>query len=242
MKSRHTKRDLVRIFKERGLRANRLLGQHFLVDHNLLELICRTAEPGEGDLVLEIGAGTGLLTGHLAESGARVLAVEIDRDLFEIASEYVGAAENVRILRADIHGKGKRLNRDVRAAVQRALPGRTLKVVGNLPYCISSDLILSLAELALPVERMVLVVQKEFANRLLARPGTRDYGPLTVLLRAQAKVKRVRDLAPGVFWPVPDVTSTLMVIRPDPARRARIRRYRRFKTLVKTLFTQRRKT
>lgn len=241
MNRRHTKRDLIGIFKERGLRAKRLLGQSFLIDHNLLEVICRTAELAEDDVVLEIGAGTGMLTWHLARTGSRVIAVELDADLCEIAREYVGSHDNVQLIHADIHGPRKTLNPTVRAAVKRELPERTLKVVSNLPYCISTDLVLSLVELSLPVERLVLVVQKEFANRLLARPGTRNYGPLTVLVRAQATVERLRDLAPSVFWPVPDVTSTLMVIRPDSERRAQIRRYRRFRSLVQTLFTQRRK-
>ena len=251
MKRRHTKRDLVKIFKERGLRANRLLGQNFLVDHNVLDLICRAGDVSADDVVLEIGAGTGLLTEHLARAGAEVVAVEIDRNLFQIACEYVGDAGNVLMLCCDIHGKRQRINPDVQAALGKTVaPGMGLKVISNLPYCISSDLLVSLLEMQLetgrpaasPVERMVLTVQREFAGRMLARPGTRDYSPLTVLLRAQAEVKRLRGLPPSVFWPVPKVESTIVQIVPDTERRAAVADYRLFKSVVNALFSQRRKT
>ncbi len=240
---RHTKRDVVRLFKERGLRANRLLGQNFLVDHNVLNFICSAAELSDGDLVLEIGAGTGLLTAHLAECGARVLAVEIDGDLFEMLSDYVGGREDVHLLHGDVHGKRRALNPDVAAALERELrPGRTLKVVSNLPYCISSDVLVSLLEMEPRPAVMVVTVQKEFAARLLARRGSRTYGALTVLLRAVADVKRLRDLPPPVFWPVPKVGSSVIRIEPSAERAARIKDYAFFKTVVRALFGQRRKT
>ena len=243
MKRRHTKRDLVRIFKERGLRANRLLGQHFLVDHNVLEFICKAGAVSEGDAVLEIGAGTGLLTWHLAQTGARVLAVEIDGELFDIARDYVGGAGNVVLVRADIHGERRRLHPEVEAALRQTVgPGETFKVVSNLPYCISSDLLVTLLEMEGRVSMMVLTVQKEFAARLVARPGSRDYGALTVLLRAQAKVKRLRSLAPSVFWPVPNVESAIVEIVPDAERAARISDYGLLRSTVNALFSQRRKT
>ena len=115
-------------------------------------------------------------------------------------------------------------------------------MVSNLPYCISTDLLISLLELPWPVERMVLTVQEEFADRLLARPGSRDYSPLTVLLGAQARVEPLRRLPPAVFWPVPRVNSTVLRILPDAERRGRIADYGRFKALVAALFSQRRKT
>ena len=241
MTRRHTKRDLVRLFKERGLRANRLLGQNFLVDHNVLDFICRAAELSANDVVLEIGAGTGLLTRHIADTGARVVAVEIDPNLFAILSDYVGDCDNVRLLNCDVHGKRRRLDPKVIAALESATSeGGTVKVVCNLPYCISSDLLLSLLEMPCRPERMVLTVQKEFADRLLARPGSRAYGPLTVLLRAQGRVERLRDLAPSIFWPVPKVASSVVQIAPgerfDPGE------LRMLKSVVSVLFNQRRKT
>lgn len=251
MKRRHTKRDLVKIFKQRGLRANRLLGQNFLVDHNVLDFICRAGDVSADDVVLEIGAGTGLLTEHLARAGAEVVAVEIDRNLFQIACEYVGDPGNVLMLCCDIHGKRQRINPDVQAALEKTVaPGMRLKVISNLPYCISSDLLVSLLEMQLeagwpgasPVERMVLTVQREFGGRLLARSGTRDYSPLTVLLRAQAEVKRLKNLPPSVFWPVPRVGSSIIRIAPDAERRSQIADYARLKAVVKALFSQRRKT
>ncbi len=247
MLRRHTRSDLIRIFRERGLRANRHLGQNFLVDHNILDFICRPANLSPEDVVLEVGAGTGLLTEHLARTGAQVLAVEIDRKLFEIASEYTGAAPNVLILCADIHGPRRRVHPEVLAALDRlthAADGarRTFKVVSNLPYCISSDLIVSLLDVNPPPQQMVLTVQAEFAARMLARPGSRDYSGLTVLLRARAKVTRLRNLPPSVFWPVPKVGSSIIQVLPEEKRLAEIRDWALFTSIVAALFTQRRKT
>ena len=243
MKRSHTKRDLVRMFKQRQLRAKRLLGQNFLIDHNILNYICNAGELAPSDIVLEIGAGTGLLTEHLARSGAEVVAVEIDRNLFDIAHQYVGQEPNVRILCCDIHGKRHRINPEVEAALEQAIaPERPLKVIGNLPYCISTDLVVSLIEMQWSVERMVLTVQEEFADRMLAAPGSRCYGLLTVLLGARADVERLKDLPPSVFWPVPRVGSAIVRVRPVPERLEQITDYTRFKYLAKVLFSQRRTT
>jgi 16S rRNA (adenine1518-N6/adenine1519-N6)-dimethyltransferase len=243
MTRRHTKRDLTRILRERDLRANRLLGQSFLVDHNVLEGIVAAGDVQPGDVVLEIGVGTGMLTGHLAQTGARVVGVEIDRGLFEIAAEYLAGFDDVRLLHRDVHGNRRELHPDVSAALDAEMAGGgTLKVVSNLPYCISSDLIVSLLDLPWPVERMILTVQKEFADRLLARPKSRHYSALSVTLRANALVDRLRNLPPNVFWPVPQVGSTVIRIVPSPDRRARIEDVRWFRSVVNALFAQRRKT
>ena len=243
MTRRHTKRDLTRILKDRGIRANRLLGQSFLVDHNVLSFICAQGGSCEDDVVLEIGAGTGMLTWHLAASGAEVVAVEIDAGLYEIAMDYVGARANVHLVHSDIHGARRTVHPEVEAALTVQVDrGRTLKVISNLPYCISSDLLVSLFELPWPVERMVLTVQTEFADRLLAGPGSRDYGPLSVELRARADVRRLKTLAPEVFWPVPKVGSAVVRIDPNPERLSGIHDLRVFRSVVKALFSQRRKT
>ena len=239
----HTKRDLVKIFKERGIAANRLLGQNFLVDHNVLEYICGAAELSDRDVVFEIGAGTGLLTEHLAQRAGTVVAVEIDKRMFDIASEYLAELKNVKLLHADVHGPRRRLNPEVEAVLAEAVaPVGRLKVVSNLPYCISSDLIISLLEMPLAVERMVVTVQEEFADRLLAGPGTRDYSALTVLVTARARVEPLRNIPPEVFWPVPKVGSTILRVTPEPERADAIRDYQLLKAVVAALFAQRRKT
>jgi 16S rRNA (adenine1518-N6/adenine1519-N6)-dimethyltransferase len=242
VKRRHTKRDLARLFTQQGLRANRLLGQNFLVDHNLLQYIVACGDVGPEDLVLEVGAGTGMLTWHLAEAGAEVLGVEIDENLFDILADYVGDRPNVHLLRSDIHGAARQIHPEVLAKIEEKAEGRTFKVISNLPYCISSELIVSLIQLPLPVERLVLTVQKEFADRLLARPGSRDYSELTVRLQARADVARVRDLAPEAFWPVPKIGSTIVRIRPNAERWDRVTAPRLFEQVARALFAHRRKT
>ena len=228
-------------------RPRKRFGQHFLAPAWATRVV-EAIRPVRGDAFLEIGPGTGAITLPLAATGLPILAVEIDRDL--AAELALKAPPNVTILTADM------LKADVLPMLSGlapqgppnpmglALPERRLRVVGNLPYYATSPILFRLVDMhrahALLHDATVMV-QKEVADRLVARPGTRDYGVLTVTLSVHARVSRLVELPPGAFTPPPKVRSTLVRLeftRPT----VRIPDERLFETLVKAIFSQRRKT
>ncbi|MBX5464335.1 MAG: ribosomal RNA small subunit methyltransferase A [Clostridia bacterium] len=222
------------LMAELGIRPNRRLGQNFLVDGRLLEAILEAAACDPETAVLEVGPGAGTLTAALLERGCRVLAVERDRRLASwLAGELAGEGR-LRLLEGDV------LRLDWRAAWCEAMRGATREmVVCNLPYAISGPLVRDLLGRERPAwERMVLLVQREFADRLLATPGEEAYGALTVLVRRYAAVERLRRVPPTAFWPVPEVDSSLVRLWPRAERPPR----EPFDSLVRAAFARRRKT
>jgi 16S rRNA (adenine1518-N6/adenine1519-N6)-dimethyltransferase len=227
-------------------RTRRPLGQHFLTPAWATRLVDRLA-PAPGDVFLEIGSGAGALTLPLAATGAPILAVDIDRQLVETLASRV--PRNVTVLHGDI------LELDVVPYLtglvpQQAHPGsgadaprRRFRVAGNLPYYIASPILFHLIELhrrhRLFADATVMV-QREVADRLVARPGTRDYGVLTVLLSVHARVSRVLDLPPAAFLPPPKVHSSVVRLEFGPPA-IRLPDERLFERLVKAMFSQRRK-
>jgi len=187
-----------------GLRPRKSLGQHFLVDQRTRQDILAALELEPGDQVLEIGPGPGNLTVSLAAVAARVLAVEVDAGLARVLAEQVARWGNVDIRVADV----------LAAPLEEWLvrPDRW-KMAGNLPYYITSPIIFRLLELTPPPPLLVLMVQKEFADRLSARPGTPDYGLLTVTTAFHASVEVIRQVASHLFWPRPEVASALVRLR-----------------------------
>jgi len=236
-----TASELAGVFRDRGIRPKRRLGQNFLIDRNLLAIVADTAAIEPGDTVLEIGAGTGSLTEVLAARARRVIAVEIDPDLATIARKSLAPLEHVRVITADILGKGKSLNPAVLEAIEAA-GAQPLRVVGDLPYGVSTPLITALITSELPIECMALTIQREVAERLLATPGTKAYGYLSVLVQLTAAVEMVRRLPPHVFWPPPKVSSAIIRIRrtapPDEVRRVEALVH----SVASALFQQRRKS
>jgi 16S rRNA (adenine1518-N6/adenine1519-N6)-dimethyltransferase len=197
------------------MRAKRRLGQNFLVDPNLQRKIVNALEPLSGDTIIEIGPGRGALTHHLADTGARLLAIELDDDLAaELAAEFQDRP-NITIIHTDI------LDWDpltLPGANGSAGDARTLvKVVGNIPYNITSPILFRLLEWPLVPDRIVLMVQKEVAERILATPGEKAYGALTVGVQAQARVERLFHVGRQAFRPVPGVDSTVIRIWPRPS-------------------------
>jgi 16S rRNA (adenine1518-N6/adenine1519-N6)-dimethyltransferase len=188
------------------VRAKRRLGQNFLVDANLQRKIVAAVEPRSGDTVVEIGPGRGALTRHLASSGARLVAVELDDELADSLADQYRDLDDVAITHADI------LEFDPATLP----PATALKVVGNIPYNITSPILFRLLEWRPAPERIVLMVQKEVADRILAAPGEKAYGALTVGVRAQAEVERLFTVGRQAFRPVPAVESTVILIRPRP--------------------------
>lgn len=197
-----------------GFRPSRRLGQNFLVDENMCRALVRDAGVQPGDFVLEVGAGCGFLTAHLAAAGARVLAVEIDPRLREVAARFLEGRAEVELVLADALAGKHRLAPEVEARLPRE---GAWKLVANLPYVVSAPLLAVASELPNPPERVQVLVQKEVAERAAAAPGTDARGPLSVKLQASYRAELGRELAPALFWPRPKVQSQVLRLdrRPD---------------------------
>jgi 16S rRNA (adenine1518-N6/adenine1519-N6)-dimethyltransferase len=235
---------LGRRFAEAGVRLNARHGQHFLIDGNLLRLIVERADVAERDVVLEVGTGTGALAALVAPRAASLVTVEIDEELHQLAREELIAHKNVVMLRCDALANKNSLNPAVIAAVEQELaaaPGRRFKLVANLPYNVATPVIANLLSAPIVPHSMTVTVQKEVAQRIVARAGSKDFGALSVWLQSQCRAEIVRTLAPSVFWPRPKVHSAIVHIEVDQARRAQIADLAFFHDFVRALFSHRRK-
>ena len=224
--------------EDAGFHPSRRLGQNFLSDANMLRAIARDSGVVRGDFVLEIGPGPGTLTAELAELGARILAVEIDPRLCEIAARSLRGASDVRLLCADALAGKHELN----PALAQALPhSGDWHVVSSLPYSAGTPLLALLARLANPPATMTVLLQRELARRIAARPGGKEWGPLGVRLQLAYRVRKLRSIAPELFWPRPQVESELLRLE----RRADLPSegdLPELDALLEGLFGQRRKT
>lgn len=241
---RQTQSYLRDLLAARGIHPKNKLGQNFLVDLNLLDLLLRTAELTKDDLVLEVGSGTGSLTARLGELAGAVLSVEVDRDFFDMAQEYIAGLDNIVLLQADVLKRKNELNPGMLSALAELMAdhaNKPIKVVANLPYAVAVPVLGNLLLTELPIERMVVTVQWEIAERLLALPGTKAFGALAVLVQSVADVELVRQLPPTVFWPRPQVSSAIVTIRPSPAKRGRVGDVIRFRNFLRDLYAHRRK-
>jgi len=242
--TRQTASFLKRRFREAGLKPDVRHGQNFLIDLNLLDLLVRTADVGPDDLVLEVGTGTGSLTARLAQTAAAVITVERDPRLYELAADELADCANVTMLRRDALKNKNHLHPEVLAAVREQLavgPNRQFKLVANLPYNIATPVVSNLL-VADPVPvSMTVTIQKELAERIAARPGTKDYSALSVWVQCQCDVEIVRLMPPTAFWPRPKVHSAIVHVVTRPERRRRIDDIVRFHALVRSLFLHRRK-
>ncbi|MHC4099302.1 MAG: 16S rRNA (adenine(1518)-N(6)/adenine(1519)-N(6))-dimethyltransferase RsmA [Planctomycetota bacterium] len=198
------------ILAERGLQPRHRLGQHFLHDKNQLRRLVAAAQLEPGDLVLEVGPGTGTLTEALLTAGAEVVACEVDRGLASVITDRLGG--RVKLIEGDCLRRGRSLN----PVLREALGGRTFTLVANLPYQVASTLISVLLVRHPECRGQFVTIQKEVADRLRAGPGTKEYGAVTVLVRALADVRRIANVAPTCFWPQPKVTSSMFALRPRP--------------------------
>ncbi len=237
-----TPSQLRALLNERGLSPNKRYGQNFLVEPKVLDVILRLAELETSDFVLEIGTGAGTLTHRLAQESGFVVTVEIDSGLFSLVRDLLGVEPNIRLVHGDIMETKSQLNPDVCEKVDVALVSpeiKHFKVIANLPYNISTPFLTSLLVRYGAPELMVLMVQKELAVGLAAKPGTKDYSPLSILVQLLADVSIDRTLPADVFWPKPTVDSAIVCIktkRVDPP--TVLRAY----PLVRFLFSERRKT
>lgn len=207
-----TKQQIQQLLASAQVRPNKRLGQHFLIDLNLMKLLVDLADIGTEDIVLEVGCGTGSLTQALAEKAGRVIAVEMDNALAKIAQRELTKAKNVEVIHTDILRTKHTLNSAVAGALKLARKGHDgrLLLVANLPYNVASPVILNLITSPVKVDGMYVTVQKEVADRMAAACGKADYGTLSIVLAATGNVKVERRLKPTVFWPQPQVDSAMV--------------------------------
>jgi 16S rRNA (adenine1518-N6/adenine1519-N6)-dimethyltransferase len=241
---RQTLSYLRTLFAERGIRPKNKLGQNFLIDLNLLDLLVRSAELSKEDLVIEIGSGTGGLTVRLAEAAGAVLTVEVDPAFHELTAEMIHGHSNVTQLQADVLKHKNEISPAVFAAIAdlRARSGCTkLKLVANLPYAVAVPVVSNFLLSDTSFERMVVTVQWEIAERLLAAPGCKDYGALAVLVQSVADVTLIRQLPPAAFWPRPQVSSAIVQIVPNAAKRAHVGDVQKLRNFLRDLYVHRRK-
>ncbi|SEO46701.1 16S rRNA (adenine(1518)-N(6)/adenine(1519)-N(6))-dimethyltransferase RsmA [Propionispora vibrioides] len=220
------------ILKTFGIHMSKKLGQNFLIDEQVVQAIIQAANIQAGDAVLEIGPGIGTLTQGLAHSGAQVTAVEIDRQLVSVLAKTLEGCENVRIVHGDI----------LRVNISQEMGTESYKVVANLPYYITTPIIMGLLEQRLPVELLVTMVQKEVAQRMVALPGTKDYGALSVAVQYYTEPEIMFIVPPRSFVPAPAVESAVIrcTVRTQPP--VMVQSEKLFFQIVKAAFSQRRKT
>lgn len=220
------------ICKRFDIKMSKKLGQNFLIKRGIVDEIVKAADLQEGEPVLEIGPGIGTLTQGLAQSGANVTAIELDSRLLEVLDTTLAQYSNVTIVHGDV----------LKLDVPSIMNNEPFKVVANLPYYITTPIIMSLLESRLPIERLVVMVQKEVALRMVAKPGTKDYGALSVAVQYYTKPDIVLDVPPKSFLPAPAVTSSVIrcVLRDKPP--VDVVDEKLFFRVVKAGFAQRRKT
>lgn len=220
------------ICKRFDIKMSKKLGQNFLIKRGIVDEIVKAADLQEGEPVLEIGPGIGTLTQGLAQSGANVTAIELDTRLLEVLDTTLAQYSNVTIVHGDV----------LKLDVPSIMNNEPFKVVANLPYYITTPIIMSLLESRLPIERLVVMVQKEVALRMVAKPGTKDYGALSVAVQYYTKPDIVLDVPPKSFLPAPAVTSSVIccVLRDKPP--VDVVDEKLFFRVVKAGFAQRRKT
>ncbi|MDK2866277.1 MAG: rRNA (adenine1518-N6/adenine1519-N6)-dimethyltransferase [Clostridiales bacterium] len=190
-----------------GFHFSKSLGQNFIIDESVLERIVKGAEIGAEDEILEIGPGIGVMTEVLCENAKRVVAIEIDSSLMPILNETVGHFDNLSIINKDV------LKVDLPALIEETFEGRKPKLVANLPYYVTTPIIMTFLEQRIPISDLVVMIQKEVADRILASPSSRDYGALSVVVQYFTEPSIVTRVSKGSFMPAPKVDSTVIRLK-----------------------------
>ncbi len=233
-----SKHDIQAILSQAGSEPRHRFGQNFMIDQNLVRVVADAGMIEAGELVIEVGPGTGTLTEEILSRGADLLAVEIDRDLARVLRERYANEPRVRLIEGDVLAGKHALNKELAEAIAEAQSrGVRIKLVANLPYNVASPLVIEL--LIAGVDLLAFTVQKEVADRLRAREGTDAYGPLSVMVQMLAKVELLRTLPPQAFWPAPKIDSGLVRLTRDDRLGVKANEFSRF---VQTVFSFRRKT
>ena len=219
-----------------GFRFSKSLGQNFIIDPTVCPRMAQSCGAGQGVGVLEIGPGIGVLTEQLAQFAEKVVAIELDERLLPVLDETLGAFDNVRVIHGDV------LKTDLHKLLEENFFGMKAAVCANLPYYITSPVLMYLLESRLPVESITVMVQKEAADRLCAKVGSRDAGAVTVAVNYYAEAEKLFDVPAGSFLPAPKVNSSVIRLTVRPAPPVALEDEALFFRMVKAIFAQRRKT
>lgn len=229
-------KNTIEILQKYNFNFQKKFGQNFLINTGVLEDIIDAAEVTDEDMVLEIGPGIGTMTQYLCENARQVIAVEIDTNLIPILKDTLSAYDNVRIINDDI------LKVDINELAREYNNGRPIKVVANLPYYITTPIIMGLFESHVPIESITVMVQKEVADRMQAGPGTKDYGALSLAVQYYSKPQIVVNVPPSCFMPQPKVGSTVISLRRHQQPVVQAEDEKLMFKVIRASFNQRRKT
>lgn len=224
------------VIERHGFRFSKSLGQNFLIDGNIIEKICDGADINENDGIIEIGPGIGTLTQQLCERAGKVVAIELDKNLLPILDDTLSAYDNVEIVYGDV----LKINLD--QLIKEKLKGRNIKVVANLPYYITTPIIMKLLEERLDIDKIVVMIQKEVAARMQADPGNKDYGALSVAVQYYSQPEIIVNVPKNVFMPKPNVDSAVIMLDIYDSPMVEVIDKKLFFEVVKAAFGKRRKT
>ena len=230
------KSELMSVLNKYNFSFSKSLGQNFLIDQNILNKIVSGSGINENTNVLEVGPGAGTLTRELCLKAKKVTAVEIDKALIPILNDVMSDFDNFNLINSDI------LELNINELIKDEFGNESFTVVANLPYYITTPIIMNFLESELPVNSMTLMIQKEVAARILAEPGTKDYGALSVAVQFYAKPGVICSASPHCFTPQPKVTSTVVNLKLYDKPKYDVKNKEQFFKIVKSIFSQRRKT
>ena len=228
--------NTIEILQKYHFNFQKKFGQNFLIDTHVLEKIISAAGITKDDMVLEIGPGIGTMTQYLAEAAGKVAAVEIDKNLIPILEDTLSEYDNVMVINDDV------LKVDIRGLVEKENGGRPVKVVANLPYYITTPIIMGLFEGNVPVESITVMVQKEVADRMQTGPGNKDYGALSLAVQYYADPYIVANVPPNCFMPRPNVGSAVIRLQTHVDPPVKVKNEKLMFGIIRASFNQRRKT
>ncbi|MCR5796432.1 MAG: 16S rRNA (adenine(1518)-N(6)/adenine(1519)-N(6))-dimethyltransferase RsmA [Eubacterium sp.] len=228
--------ETINVIKKHDFQFKKKFGQNFLIDPHVLDKIVDAAQITKDDFVLEIGPGIGTLTQYLCERARHVLAVEIDKNLIDILAETLSDYDNITIIQGDI------LKQDIVAISKQYNDGKPIKIVANLPYYITTPIVMELFESRVPLDNVTVMVQKEVAERMKAEPGTKDYGALSLAVQYYAEPYIAANVPPNCFIPRPNVGSAVIRLSCLDKNPVEVKDEKLMFKLIRASFNQRRKT
>lgn len=228
--------NTITILKKYQFNFQKKYGQNFLINTHILEKIIEAAQITENDCVLEIGPGIGTMTQYLCEAAKKVIAVEIDSSLIPILNETLSAYDNVEVLNKDI------LKTNIAALANEYNSGNPIKVVANLPYYITTPIIMQLFESHVPIDSVTIMVQKEVADRMQTGPGSKEYGALSLAVQYYAQPEIITNVSPDCFMPQPKVGSAVIRLKRHEKPPVEVKNEKLLFQVIRASFNQRRKT